>query len=428
MVYNIAVGVTYFLEMFIAYIFFSQIGDKKVKTIHCFIIGTAIYETGALFNIVLSNIILFNAFYFLFINFIYGLLCYKIKISRILFYVLILDIASTALEFVSIFIISVLTGTQTTAYLDNILFYVLNFAISKLLYFLTCLIIVRFVKTEKANFKFPIGLYFYPLAVISGLIIFWDVCAKSNISNKQQIALSIFSAVLFASIITLFISYQRSIENENNLMLMQNELKRMNTDKNYYSILEKQNEELMIYAHDAKKHLSAIQELNNNPEIDQYIVEMTNRLKAHSHTCHSGNHTLDVIINKYDTECKIKNVDFSFDFKLANLKMVDDYDLVTIISNLLDNALEASVESKKRFITIQTNKVNTYDSLIVTNSCDIPPDAVYRELRTTKKNKKVHGLGIKSVVKTLKKYDGDLEWEYDDKSKEFITTVIFLNK
>ena len=428
MVYNIAVCVTYFFEMFIAYIFFSQIGDKKVKTLHCFVIGTAIFETGAIFNIVLSNIILFNALYLLFINFLYLIICFKIKISRILFYALILDIASTALEFVSIFIISVLTGTQTTAYLNNILFYVLNFAISKLLYFLTCLIIVRFVKTEKANFKFPIGLYFYPLAVISGLIIFWDICSKSNISNKQQIALSILSAVLFASIITLFISYQRSIENENNLMLMQNELERANTDKNYYNILEKQNEELMIYAHDAKKHLSAIQELNNNPEIDKYIVEMTNRLKAHSNTCHSGNHTLDVIINKYDTECKIKNIDFSFDFKLANLKMVDDYDLVTVISNLLDNALEASVKSDKRYIKVKTNKVNTYDSLIITNSCDIPPNTVNHELRTTKKDKKVHGLGIKSVLKTLKKYDGDLEWEYNDKSKEFITTVIFLNK
>ena len=194
------------------------------------------------------------------------------------------------------------------------------------------------------------------------------------------------------------------------------------------NVINKINLDLMIYAHDTKKHLATIQELNNNPQIDKYIVVMTNRLKAHSHTCHSGNHTLDIVINKYDTECKIKNVDFSFDFKLANLKMVDDYDLVTIISNLLDNALEASVESEKRFITIKTNKVNTYDSLIVTNSCDIPPDAVNHELRTTKKDKKVHGLGIKSILKTLKKYDGDWEWEYNDKSKEFITTVILLNK
>lgn len=428
MVYNIAVCVTYFLEMLIAYIFFSQIGDKQVKTIYSFVIGTAIFETGALFNILLSNIVWFNVIYFFIINFVFGVICFKIKVSRTLFYSLILDIISNALEFASIFIISVLTNTQTTEYLDNIVFFILDVAISKILYFLTCLIIIKFVKTEKANFKFPIGLYFYPLAVISGLIIFWDICSKSNISNKYQIVLSILSAVLFASIIILFISYQRNIEKENDLMIMQNELQRANTDKNYYNILEKQNEELKIYAHDAKKHLAAIQELNNNPEIDKYIVEMTNRLKSHNNTCHSGNHTLDVIINKYDTECKIKSVDFSFDLKLANLKMVEDYDLVTVISNLLDNAIEASVESEKHFITVKTKKVNTYDSLIITNSCDMTPIAVNNELRTTKKYKKVHGLGIKSVLKTLKKYDGDLEWEYNDKNKEFITTVIFLNK
>lgn len=428
MVYNIAVCVTYFLEMLIAYIFFSQIGDKKVKTIYSFVIGTAIFETGALFNIVLSNIVWFNVIYFFIINSVFGVICFKIKVSRTLFYSLILDIISNALEFASIFIISVLTNTQTTEYLDNIVFFILDVAISKILYFLTCLIIIKFVKTEKANFKFPIGLYFYPLAVISGLIIFWDICSKSNISNKHQIMLSILSAVLFASIIILFISYQRSIEKENDLILMQNELQRANSDKNYYNILEKQNEELMIYAHDAKKHLAAIQELNNNPEIDKYIVQMTNRLKAHSNTCHSGNHTLDILINKYDTECKIKNIDFSFDTKLANLNTVDDYDLVSIISNLLDNAIEAANNSSAKFITLETNKVNTYDSLIITNSCDTAPDTINNELRTTKKNKRIHGIGIKSVLKTIKKYEGDLEWEYNDYSKEFITTVIFLNK
>lgn len=428
MVYNIAVCVTYFWEMFIAYIFFSQIGDKKFKTIHCFAIGTAIFETGALFNLVLSNIVWFNIIYFFITNFVFCIICFKVKISRALFYSLILDIVSTALEFASIFLISILTGTKTNEYLNNMTFYILDVTVSKSLFLLTCLVIVRFRKKEKSNFKFPIGLYFYPLAVISGLIIFWDICSKSDISNRHQIALSILSVVLFASIIILFISYQRSIENENNLILMQNELERASTDKNYYNILEKQNEELMIYAHDAKKHLSAIQELNNNPQIDKYIVEMTNRLKTHSNTCHSGNHTLDILINKYDTECKIKNIDFSFDTKLANLNTVDDYDLVSIISNLLDNAIESASNSSAKFITLETNKVNTYDSLIITNSCDTAPDSVNNELRTTKKNKRIHGIGIKSVLKTLKKYEGDLEWEYNDNSKEFITTVIFLNK
>lgn len=427
MIYNIAVCLTYCFEMFISYIFFSQIGSKKRSSRACCAVGFILFETGAMFNLVLANIVWFNIVYFFIINCLFCVLCFKIRFTRALFYSLILVIVSTALEFVSIFLISALTGTQTTEYLNNILFYILNFAISKLLYFLTCLIIVRFVKTEKANFKFPVGLYFYPLAVISALIIFWDICSKSEIKNEQQIALSVLSAVLFASIIVLFMTYQRSAEKENNLILLQNELNKTNTDRNYYQILEKQNEELMIYAHDAKKHLAAIQELNDNPEIDKYIAEMTSRLKSHGNACRSGNHALDVLINKYDTECKIKKIDFSFDTRLSSLNIVEDYDLVSVLSNLLDNAIEAALESKAKFITLKTNRVNTYDSLIITNSCDKAPDSVDNELRTTKKNKRIHGIGIKSIMKTLEKYDGDFEWEYNEQRREFTITVIFLN-
>lgn len=428
MLYNIAVCITYFLEMLISYVFFSQIGSKKVSNLNCYIIGTFVFETGAFFNIALSNVVWFNVIYFFIINCIYGIMCFKIKYSRTIFYALILDIVSNALEFTSIFLISVLTNTATTEYLSNILFFVLDVAISKLLYFFTCLIILHFVNDEKTNFKFPIGLYVYPLAIVASLIVFWSICAKSNISNGHQIALAIISAILFTSIIILFISYQKSIEKENNLFLLQNELEKIRSDITYYNILEKQNENLMIYAHDTKNHLSAIQELNSNPEIDKYIIKMTNRLKSHTNACHSGNHTLDVIINKYETECNIKNITFNFDVKRSNLKLINDYDLVTILGNILDNALDAAEKSTGKIISVETNKVNTYDSLIVTNSCDISPTFINKQLITTKKNKKIHGIGIKSVLKALKKYEGEFEWEYNEKTKQFITTVIFLNE
>lgn len=66
----------------------------------------------------------------------------------------------------------------------------------------------------------------------------------------------------------------------------------------------------------------------------------------------------------------------------------------------------------------------TYDPVIIVNSCDSRPNAVNRELKTTKSNSHLHGLGLKSVMKILKKYKGDLEWEYSDELKEFTTTVI----
>lgn len=180
----------------------------------------------------------------------------------------------------------------------------------------------------------------------------------------------------------------------------------------------------MIYAHDTKNHLNAIKALNTNEQIDKYLTQMTNELKAHSSTCHSGNHTLDVIVNKYVTECEIKNINFDFDLRLSNLKIADDYDLVAILGNILDNAVESAYKSQNKNISLRTGKVNTYDSIMITNSCDISPQSVNGELKTSKSDKKSHGLGIKSVKKVLKKYKGDLEWDYDCENKQFSTTII----
>lgn len=421
---NIAICTTYFIEMLIAYIFFSQIGEKKYNIWCCCLIGTAVFEVGALSDIVFSNTIWINALMFIIINFFFAFFCFNIKTSKILFYSIILDIFSTALEFAAIFLISTLTNTQVTEYVDNLTFFIIDVSISKILYFITCLILSALVKKENSNVKIPVALYFYPIVTTLALVVFWSICANYELNNTHQVLLSVTSLLMFFSTVILFIVYLNNVAKENQYLIIKQEMEKTNIDKKFYDILEQQNNELMIYAHDTKNHLNAIKALNNNKQIDEYLTKMTNELKVHSSTCHSGNHTLDVIINKYITECEIKNISFDFDFRLSNLKFVDDYDLVTILGNVLDNAVESAYNSHNKNISFITNKVNTYDSIIITNSCDSPPQSVNGELRTTKKDKKTHGLGLTSVMKVLKKYKGDLEWEYNNEDKQFVTTII----
>lgn len=428
MLYNITVSVIYFSSMLISYIFFSQIGERKLKIENCIIIGVLLFESGAAVDILLSNTVWLNAIYFLLINILFGLLCFKIKLTKVIFYSIIIDIFNGALEIITISLISRLTHTDPNIYLDNINIFIIDALMSKTLYFLTCILLAKFVKKEKSNIKFPAALYVYPIVIVGTLLALWKICIETNISNNLQLFLSIISFALFFSIVILFLIYQRSIEKENELFLLQNEFEKLETDKTYYDILEKQNQELMIYAHDAKKHLSAIRELNDNPVIDDYINTMADALKAHSNSCHSGNHLLDVIINKYETECQIKNIEFSFDVKLCNLNFVNNYDLVAILNNLLDNAIEAAVNSKNAFVSLSANYVNTYAVITISNSCNNTPITFNNKLITTKENKNKHGMGIRSVKKTLKKYDGDLEWEYNENNKIFITTLMLLEK
>lgn len=425
--YNLAICLTYFIEMLISYSFFSLIGDRKHKNSICLTIGTLLFLSGAFFDIIFSNVIWFNALYFSIINIVFSISCFRIKITRCIFYSILLDIFQTALEFVAINLISIVTNTEVIAYIDKLSFLVLDVVISKTLYFLTCLILARFVKKEKADIKFPIVIYMYPFIVIVILLVFISICTQFELSYDFQLLLSGSGFALFISIVVLFITYQQSIEKENEIFILKTQVEKQDMDINYYNILEKQNEDLRIYAHDTKNHLNAIHNLNTNPEIDEYLNKMISNLKSYSSVCHSGNHMLDVIISKYITECEVKNINFTFDVCVTNLNYVKNDDLVTILSNALDNAIESAKQSICKTVSIATDHINTYDVITIINSCDIPPKTKGNDLVTTKKDSSIHGLGIKSIQKVLKQYNGDCQWEYNENKREFTLIISLLS-
>ena len=399
--YNLAICFTYFIEMLISYSFFSLIGEKKLKVPICFFVGTVLFLSGALFDIILSNTLWFNALYFTIINIAFSILCFSIKVTRCIFYSILLNIIQTALEFVAINLISIVTNTDVTAYNKNFPLLMIDAIISKTLYLFTCIILARFIKKEKTNIKFPIVLYMYPVLAIITLLIIFYMCTQFELSYIYQLILSGVAFAIFISIVLLFIFYQKSIEKENIIFTLKNQVEKHDMDMNYYNILEKQNE---------------------------YLNKMISNLKSYSSVCHSGNHMLDVIISKYATECEIKNISFSFDVCVTNLKYVKSNDLVTILSNALDNAIEAAEKSSSKTINIATDHINTYDVVTITNSCDTPPKIKGNDLETTKKNKINHGLGVKSIQKVLKQYNGDCQWEYNENKREFTLIISLLSQ
>lgn len=69
-----------------------------------------------------------------------------------------------------------------------------------------------------------------------------------------------------------------------------------------------------------------------------------------------------------------------------------------------------------------------HDGLVIKNSCAVSPKAENGELKTTKHNKEMHGLGTKSIRKMLKKYDAVYGWKYDENLKVFETDIVFPKK
>lgn len=423
MLYYIFLAVAYVIELFATYIVFSQLGEKRMKTSFCLLAGSGLFTLAYLVNI-LSNNVWINIVLYPFVCFLFAVLCFKIKLPKAALWSVLLEFICIALEYVFEAILVIVSNVDISGYLDNdfIAFYVV--AASKGTFFLACALLSRLLSKDNHS-KVPASFYLYPVSAILVITIFW--CTTNNNKIYQVLMFAVGTLLLLSSIV-LFITYQRNSEKENELFQLKNEMNRIETEKTYYDILEKQNQDLMMYAHDAKNHLAAIKSLNTDPQIEEYINKMSESLAFYSKVSHSGNKILDVIIDKYLTECEIKGVKFTFDVRLKNLEYVEDYDLVTILGNLLDNALESAEKSEKREVSLSTDYRNTYDILIITNSCDNSPKTINEKLLTTKSDKKFHGVGLKSVAKTLKKYNGDYDWEYDRQNKVFTATVMITSK
>ncbi len=414
----------YLIEMVISYVFFSSFRKQKLTSVKTITFGAILFSFGSTMNIFLKNNGLVNAMVTLTINAVFAMFCFDCTLQKSCFYAAVLGMLNTALETIIIPISSFVIGDSFSGYNDNLGLLIFQTITIKTLYFLIILLLIKLIRPGDTSNVIPLEFLVFPGLTTVCQFIFWYICARLDARYEVQFLLSISSGCLFAATVLLFFAYSHQVKKERQTMQIQSELNRLQTEQSYYQILDQQNQELMIYAHDAKKHLSAIQALNEDPTIDSYVTKLSEQLRDYSKSRNSGNKLLDVMLHKYDIDCKMRDITFEYDVKVCNLSRLEDIDLVAILGNLLDNAVTASEQSTEKYISLTTVYRNRYSVIIVSNSCDTPPKQSGHHLISTKSGAGLHGFGMKSVAKSIKKYDGDYEWEYDEERHLFTVTVM----
>lgn len=374
------------------------------------------------YNVVVNTIVL-TVFQFLFSHFLY-----KLKSVFSIFYSILFTCLVSVTEFIVLEVDAIISGGSSRDFINDVASYIILIILSKSLLFGFLKIISFIINKFRSIEKTYITSLIYPFSLLIVVTIFGLVSYYGNPSDRLRLIIAISTMLLSILVIGSCILQQKQSQNEKELSELKAIKQAQETDNKYYDILERQNNNLMVYAHDTKNHLQAIRNMTEDESIIEYLERLTDDLNQYSRHASSGNHNLDVIINKYITECEIKGVEFTYDVRLSNLAGVQMFDLVSILGNLLDNALESAEKSAGKSIRLQTDHRNTYDVIMVTNSCDAKPLAQGNSLKSSKADKKQHGLGIKSIKSALKNYDGDYNWEYDEQNKEFTSTVMILRK
>ncbi|MCA0743717.1 GHKL domain-containing protein, partial [Clostridioides difficile] len=180
-------------------------------------------------------------------------------------------------------------------------------------------------------------------------------------------------------------------------------------EKEYLNILKQHEDDMKKFQHDTNKHLSMLQLLLDNKEYEQlhkYLQELNNNYNKIRRIHKTGNETMDLIINK--TIHDNPQITFNLKGDLPEQIAVSQYDLCTILLNLLDNAVEANRKNEDKYIDIFMGYYKDYISIIISNPTENEEVSSY-----SKKDKSNRGYGIINVKETLTKYEHQFDILHD---------------
>lgn len=416
----------YFSECLIVYSYANSI--YKTRSKFSILISICLYTVLMLVYKYVTSQEIFNIIFTLTCNILCIFICFKSSFKSSLFHGTILSITQFVSEVAAIYLISHITETPNNSYIKNTTIYMLDVLISKVLYFTISRFLVKL--SAKEDSKKSWGRWFtLSILPISSLFIIFVIRILTNGLTfslyNSIICIASIVLLLVANIVVYFI-YERAEKNNQKLIELELVNQKNDIDMSYLTLLEKKNETMNVMAHDYKNHLITISDISDSSEVKEYINNMIGDITKHNQIAKTQNKLLDVILSKYSDICQEKTIEFNTNIMSENLKFINNYDISALFNNILDNAVEAAVESSKKYIHVEmANSLNSYHKLVVINSCDFEPHSKHGNLITTKKNKDVHGFGTKSIRKTVKKYHGEMNWEYDKKEKQFKLIILF---
>ena len=120
---------------------------------------------------------------------------------------------------------------------------------------------------------------------------------------------------------------------------------------------------------------------------------------------------VDAIISEWHKKALDSQSEWSFKGEIAGIEHISVFELCTLFSNLLSNAVEA-VERVIGEKKINVNIAEFQGKLVLElgNSCNAVQSSTSRPF-TNKKDSVNHGLGLKNVEEVVHKHKGLLEYE-----------------
>jgi len=326
---------------------------------------------------------------------------YKGSIKKSIFATVIICLSLLCLETIIVFLTSLISINIMLRYEYSSIFGLITARLLSFVFIFT----LRGFKNAKSEFymrfQYWLSLIAVPIFTISILLTVYRV------NDVPDVLIVVSTICAFGINILTFYLY----EHITSMISRHYENKITKAQERYYEnqflIMKCALESYRIIRHDLKNKLSPLYMLACNGDtkaLMSNISELTEICTKGPDFAASGNVAIDSIVNfKLLESADIKsNVNINVPVNLP----VSTFDMATVLGNILDNAIEAVALVDDKWLNVDIKFSKGRLIIAVENSYDghlnVTPDG----LGTRKQDKESHGLGLKSIESTIKKYNG----------------------
>lgn len=232
--------------------------------------------------------------------------------------------------------------------------------------------------------------------------------------NIKMLYIQVFTVVLVVlSLITIIVLLINSISKkhfEQNAELLE---EKMRSQLKYYIMLDEKDTEMRKFRHDFRKHMMCVismLEEGSFSDAENYIRKLTNKFNETVPSYKTGNYIADSILSDKAQECKDKGIIFKFTGVIPE-KNLNPLELCTILSNSLDNAIEActKISGMPTKIRMASDLKNNYWYVKIANTSSSDIKIRNNNVLTTKSDPLNHGFGLQNIKDVVNKHKGEFK-------------------
>ncbi len=292
-----------------------------------------------------------------------------------------------------------------------------NLFITKFIFFMAAKGLVNKIKNKEITLKINEWICIIAVFIVSVVILLLASEIQYSQADRKFNMILLVYGIAVINIITVIFVNKLAQKNKSETMLKIMKIHDEEQRKAFQSI-EQMHKNIQILRHDMKSEWVVINQAikSGNYEYAQSISEkmVGSKIKSFEDTITVSNPALNAFLNYKINTATESGINIS-SYIQDDFEAFEDYDIIMLLSNLLDNAIEAGEKIDDPSISIVITTKANYLSIVISNKIKESVLSKNPKLKSTKHDAAGHGLGTKSVKQICDKYDGMIDYyEKDD--------------